>query len=432
MRKITIKCVRLPLIALSLSLPFAMGAKEGAEEFVSSSSVAEVREQIGKLPTDDIWWTRKGRDMLWNNKNLHRIFPTVNVYRNGPVRELEYALNPRIADFPVTTPDGKMRFQDFLDSEHSTSQGVVILHRGKIAFEHYARMQAYEKPIYWSVSKVAVAAVISILEERGQVDIDKAIDSYVPRLATSAYAGIPVRHILDMASGVDCTEEYVDRKSCFYQLMASTGEGYWDADSPVDPYEYLENLQAERFAPPGTSFEYSGTNTYMLGWLVEEVTGIPFQDAFTREIWQHIGAESDASFLAPRYGYALVAGGLLARMRDMARFGLLYTPSYRVVSERRLISSQHVDMLLNAGNPKLLKNPRWPGPPNNEIKHNVYQWDAVYTNNDIYKGGWAGQGLLVNPDKDLVTVFTGYFKDDAGGEMKQKPILRQLLKTLYP
>ena len=194
----------------------------------------------------------------------------------------------------------------------------------------------------------------------------------------------------------------------------------------------MANLQAERYAPAGTSFEYGSINTNLLGWLVEEVTGMPFEDAFTREIWQHIGAESDASFLAPRYGYAMVAGGLLARMRDVARFGLLYTPSYGIVSERRLISKQHVDTLKNGGNPELLKNPRWPGSPSEEVKHNVYQWDAVYTNNDIFKGGWAGQGLLINPDKDLVAVYTGYFKDAAGSEMKPLPILRALLKEVYP
>jgi hypothetical protein len=46
-------------------------------DFVSSSSVDEVRRQIEKLPKDKIWWTVNGRDMAWNNKNLQRIFPTV-------------------------------------------------------------------------------------------------------------------------------------------------------------------------------------------------------------------------------------------------------------------------------------------------------------------------------------------------------------------
>ena len=65
-------------------------------DFVSSSSVDEVRRQIEKLPKDKIWWTVNSRDMAWNNKNLQRIFPTVTVYRDGPVRELPYRLMPEI------------------------------------------------------------------------------------------------------------------------------------------------------------------------------------------------------------------------------------------------------------------------------------------------------------------------------------------------
>lgn len=403
-----------------------------ADDFKSASSVSEVREQITKLPKDDIWWSVNGTDMLWNNKNLHQLFPTVNIYRDGQVRELEYARNRDIDNFKVKTPAGELRLVDFLDSDHSTSQGLVILHQGKIVFEHYARMEPYEKPIYWSVTKVLVAAVISILEDRGEVDIDKPIDAYVPRLSESVYAGTPVRHILDMASGVDCSEEYVDKESCFYRFMSAIGEGYWDENSPSDPYEFMANIREPRYAEAGTSFEYGSINTNLLGWLVSEVTGMPFQDAFTREIWQHIGAESDASIMAPRYGYAMVAGGLLARMRDVARFGLLYTPSYKVVTDRRLISADHVKTLLYGGNPELLKNARIPGWSDDETRHNVYQWDAVYTNDDIYKGGWAGQGLLVNPRKDLVAVWTGYFKDAKGSEMKQLPVIRDVLKAVYP
>jgi hypothetical protein len=42
----------------------------------------------------------------------------------------------------------------------------------------------------------------------------------------------------------------------------------------------------------------------------------------------------------------------------------------------------------------------------------VYQWDAIFENDIFFKGGWAGQGLLVNPTWDVVAVFTSYFKED--------------------
>lgn len=142
------------------------------------------------------------------------------------------------------------------------------------------------------------------------MEIDKSIETYIPELSQSSYAGITVRNILDMATGVDCSEEYYDTTSCYYRLMETTGEAHWDDESADNPYEYIAGLKVGRYAEQGTSFEYGSINTYILGWLVEKLTGMPFQDAFSREIWTRIGTESDAAFLAPRYGGPDVCGRL--------------------------------------------------------------------------------------------------------------------------
>ena len=141
--------------------------------FHSASSVEETRNQIRALKKDDIWWVVNGKDMAWNNKNLHRIFPTVNIYRAGPVRTLKYNLMPEIDRFKVITPEGKVGLKDFLDSDQSTTMGMIILHQGQIVFEHYPRMKAYEKPIYWSVSKVFASTLVAVLEDEGRIDVNK-------------------------------------------------------------------------------------------------------------------------------------------------------------------------------------------------------------------------------------------------------------------
>ena len=48
----------------------------------------------------------------------------------------------------------------------------------------------------------------------------------------------------------------------------------------------------------------------------------------------------------------------------------------------------------------------------------------------MYKGGWGGQGLLVNPEQDLVTVYTGYFKKDQS-EVRLLGMLRTILDEFY-
>ncbi|MGD8579833.1 MAG: hypothetical protein PVI46_10915, partial [Lysobacterales bacterium] len=133
--------------AMFLSLMPALDGNASEEPFRSASGVEDTRAHIARLPKTDIWWTRNGKDMAWNNRHLRAIFPAVPVYRASQVSELAYRLNPEIPTFTVSTPDGDMPFKAFLDSDQSTTMGIVILHRGDIVFEHYPRQQPYETPI---------------------------------------------------------------------------------------------------------------------------------------------------------------------------------------------------------------------------------------------------------------------------------------------
>ena len=406
-------------------------APSSSEQFISATSSGQGLLQHQRLPKNEIWWKVNGEDMAWNFRNLHQIFPTVNVYRNGPVRELEYAVNPAIAEFEVDTQAGKFSLEDFIHSNQSTVLGVVILHKGKIAYESYPRMEAYEMPVYWSVAKALVGTIVRILEERGEIDVSLSIDHYLPEVSTSDLAGISVRDILDMATGLDCEDEYDDRTSCYYLYSMGVGDGFRTENAPVNAYEFVKTLKTTKVDEPGTRFSYSGMNTFVLAWLVEKVTGVRFQDVLSREIWWHIGAESNAAYIAPVQGIPVTHGGFLARMRDLARLGLLFTPSYGVVSDRKIISDEHIEFIFSGGRPALLTNAGFPDSSSSGIKHNIYQWDEIGVNGDFFKGGWAGQGFLVNPRKDLVAVWTGYMKEDFS-EVKFEPIVREMLNTVFP
>ena len=238
-----------------------------APEFVSSSSVETVRAQIAKLPTDDVWWNVYGEDQAWNFKNLHRFMPTVNVYREGQVRTLAQRPMSDIPNQIVDTPIGSMGFKDFLDSDKSTTMSIVILHKGDVVFEYYPNQQPYEKPIFWSVTKVMVSALIGILEDRDQVDVSQPISRYIPALLSSDFATISVRNLLDMATGLNCPEEYIDQTSCYYQYSTTIGDGYWTEKSGQSPYSMIASLKPGVKQPQGEEFQYSGDNTFILSWL---------------------------------------------------------------------------------------------------------------------------------------------------------------------
>ena len=413
-------------------LPLSVIAEgDKAETFASSSSVSNTIFQINKLPTDDIWWNIYGKDQLWNFKNANRFLPTVHVHRRGDVSNLKSRINKEIANMVVDTPIGKKTFKTFLDNPVSTTMSLVILYRGDIVFEYYPHQEDYEKPIYWSVTKIIVSTLIGILEEEGLVDITKPVSNYIKDLKNSSYGRITIENLLNMASGFDCADNYFDRSSCYYRYSSAIGDGYWTEESPYNPYHFVASLEPKVIAPQGTKYQYSGVDTFVLGWLIETVLGMPLQDAITNKIWMKIGAEADGLMIAPRYGIPVIHGGLMIRPRDAARFGLLFTPSYKKVASSRLVSESFIKRISVI--PSNLQFDKRKQSQNGELfAHSAYQWDAIFSNSDYFKGGWAGQGILVNPQKDLVAVYTGYAIDDNESQPDLLPILRQLLNHIYP
>jgi len=394
--------------------------------FVPDESQPSAMEHHRRIPADDHWWTVRGPEQGWLHRHVDQMFPSTSVYRNGPVSELGYNLMDEVGDVRIDTPDGPVPFRWFIQSDHSTTMGVVVLHKGKIVFESYPRMQEYEKPTYWSTTKVMAGAVVRLLEERGLIDVSKPIDFYIPALVDSVHAGTTVRNVLDMATGVDCTENYEDFDSCYYQYSMAIGDNLRTPDAPDNPYDFLAEVQIERTRPQGEKFVYSGGTNFLLMWLVEEVTGYPYQDSITKEFWYNIGAENDAGFVAYRYGISMSHGGFHSKMRDLARFGLLYTPSYVLVSDKKIISDEHLDVLFNHGNPKLLRDGDGRGDEGAHISQNTYAWGVGNESGYLSHGGWGGQGLIIHPEKDVVAVFTSYTKDDYSEVSLQRAMFKVL------
>ncbi|MEM7283420.1 MAG: serine hydrolase domain-containing protein, partial [Pseudomonadota bacterium] len=233
----------------------------------------------------------------------------------------------------------------------------------------------------------------------------------------------------------DCGDEYDNRKSCYYQYSMAIGDGHREADAPDNPYDFLSSLKVDRLYPQGSHFSYSGVNNFVLMWIAEELTQRSFADIFSSLFWRRIGAEADAGFLAYRYGIPLSHGGFFYNIRDLARLGVLYNPSFGVVSDEKIITDEHLELLGSDGRSHLLGNvgvkvAGTPDAPELAIRHNIYQWGGVYTNGALTHGGWGGQGLIVNPKHDTVAVFTAYFKED-GSEVQLEPLMLALLEDVF-
>ena len=265
----------------------------------------------------------------WAFWHVGDLLPTYRVPRgDGTPRPLPAApAQPDLLSVPVTRmgrtgePPPASTVGDVLSDTYTDA--YLVLQDGQLVTEWYGPLGAPDRThALMSVSKSVVGCVAAVLIDRGQLDPDAEITSYVPELAGSGYAGALVRHVYDMRSGVRFGEEYANPDSDIRRLdewvggQESTEPGRGE---PRGLYRFLATLQAE--APHGERFLYRSAESDVLGWVCERAAGRPMAELISELIWAPIGAEHDALLLHDGLGTAVHDGGLCATARDVARFG---------------------------------------------------------------------------------------------------------------
>jgi CubicO group peptidase (beta-lactamase class C family) len=361
-------------------------------------------------------WDLGGEPSAWAYLHAGELFPSVEIPAAGPTAELEEAESAKIAQFPVQPG---LSLEKYVAS--GPVSGIVVVWRGQIAFERYPRMRAGQRHLLMSVTKAFTSAVAGILELAGVLDLTQPVDRLIGELAGSGWAGVHGTDVLGMASGIDCLEVdvpggYDDPAHPFYRFEASLGWRPAPQQPVPSPYEFVAALPSHR--PPGEAYEYTSVNTFVLSWLIERATGLSYAEVLAREIWQRTGFEAPAQLCGSAAGAPASHGGLSTTLRDLARFGMLFTPSARLVSQHPVISHEHLRRLQAGGRPELHRDQNGPLPLHiteaygPALPHASRQWNFAMADGDLFKGGFGGQGLYVSPTRDLVIAFTGTPRQD--------------------
>jgi CubicO group peptidase (beta-lactamase class C family) len=261
----------------------------------------------------------------WSFSNIRELMPISVVRRGaGPVTALPRHERSDI-DTVTFEPIGGTELMTWEQSLAANyTDGILILHRGRIVYERYFGALAADRPhLAFSVTKSFVATVAATLIAEHAVDEHATVASYLPELHTSGIGDATIRQLLDMTTGLDYTEDYADPKSAIWDLSRAGGFLARPADyvGPESFFDYLKTLR--KAIPHGQTFAYKTVNTDTLAAVLRRVTGRSLTELLHDRILSRLGAEHDAFFTVDPTGVEFAGGGLNLTLRDLARFGEL-------------------------------------------------------------------------------------------------------------
>ena len=348
----------------------------------------------------------------WQHMSL--LLPTAQVLRGGPIFELPYNIQNSIGSITYRNSKGETHSVD----EHFKKfpiDGMIVLKKGAVVYERYRTMRPEDKHIWYSVSKVIGSTLMLFLEEEGKVDVNQPVTMYLPELKGTVWDSVKVIEALDMATGLNGTEldepsndSMVNPQQIWYQWAVSVGMATRTAADSATWYEVLGKMR--RIRPAYNAFAYNSISTFVVDRIVERAGNKPLTDQLSERIWKKMGMEHDGYMGVSPQGFGLGNGFMNSTLRDLARFGAIYTPSHAGISGGTILSArmlkkmqntEHSDMYSKGNVGKFYKEVF----PDQKVIANRYQWDAVFQDGDLFKAGIGGQGLYVSPSKDMVVAW---------------------------
>src|SRR6187455_1840310 len=157
----------------------------------------------------------------WAFHHVRELIPSADI-ANDPrhIRELPAGKRPLDLDAFLSETD---------------TDGMAVLHRGKLVFEHYANGMTDATPhILMSVSKSMLGLLVGELG----LDTERQVTEIVPELRPTAYRGATLRHLLDMRAGIAWDENYLATSGPIVEYRKATG---WN---PLNPGETLSDLKS--------------------------------------------------------------------------------------------------------------------------------------------------------------------------------------------
>lgn len=336
--------------------------------------------------------------LRWTFSHWRMLYPTVGVSRGaGPIATLPEALRTDLDAVSFTPLGGgaAMTWRQAFDANYT--DGVVVLHRGRIVYERYGpALDPAGEHIAMSVTKSFIGTLAEMLIAEGKLDRAAKVGRYIPE-ATGAFADATVGEVMEMTTALKYNEDYTggDKSFLDFALAWATAPRRPDYAGPASGLLYAAAIAKD--GVHGEAFTYRTPNTDMLGWIVARIEGKPLAQVISDRIWSKLGAEGDAYMHVDPTGAAFAGGGLNTRLRDLARFGEMIRQNGQF-NGQQIVPAAVVARIRQGGDPKKFAGyPTLPG-----WSYGSQWWHAHDAHGVFMARGIHGQAIYIDPRAEVV------------------------------
>ncbi len=341
--------------------------------------------------------------LRWTVCHFRELMPTAGV-RNGTTGEsaLPVALDPAL-DAVTFMPLGgtqPMTWKAAFDANYS--DGVLVLHRGRIVYERYdGCLGPHTLHGAMSVTKSITGLLGEALVADGKLDETALVGTLIPELKRSAFGDATVREVMDMTTALDYSEDYADPKAEVW-TYAKAGSPLPVPAGYTGPHSYFEFLETvKKKGTHGEAFGYKTVNADVLGWLIARTTTKSVAQDLADTIWTRIGAGREAFYTVDSIGTPFAGGGFNATLRDMARLGQLVLDEGRWHGEQ-LIPADAIRRIREGGSKAAFAKAGYKTLPG--WSYRGMWWVSNDDHGAFAARGVHGQTIWVDPKAQMVIV----------------------------
>ncbi|HHT91515.1 MAG TPA: serine hydrolase [Firmicutes bacterium] len=197
--------------------------------------------------------------------------------------------------------------------------GVHVYQSGKTIGEH--RFRSDDRENLYSGSKTFASVGVGIAEGEGRFELSDCVLDFFPELQHMAYPGsekMTIKHLLQMSSG-HMFEDFDRFKS-------------------GDLAKLFFSMEMKEAA--GSRFFYENLCTYMLGRVVEKVSGQTLLDYLKPRLFDPLEIFNPQWHLCP-YGHTMAATGLYLTTEEFSRLGIMLLQK-GVYKGRQIVAADYV------------------------------------------------------------------------------------------